>query len=126
MRVYENERAVLRVGAELKGKSQAVRRRYRVTTFHLYLVAFRVLLVRYSPVDDWEDVAIDIGDSNRTDNSTTAVIGPFVNFLALRLRTQSTASFTHLSQNVRIQPWLTLERPFRLLNEGVSLSLRRE
>ena len=121
LRVYENERAVLRVSAELKGKIQAVCRRYRVTPFHFYLAAFRVLLLRYSPFGDGEDVAIGIGDGNRTESEMTDVIGPFVNFLALRFRTQSSASFTHLLQDVRDRAYAALAHskvPFQvLLNE---------
>jgi hypothetical protein len=121
LRVYENERAVLRVSAELKGKILATCRRYRVTPFHFYLAAFRVLLLRYSPVGDGEDVAIGIGDGNRTEDEMMEVIGPFVNFLALRLRTQSSVSFAHLLQSVRNKAFAALAHskvPFQvLLNE---------
>lgn len=121
LRVYENEHAVLRVSAELKGNIQAICRRYRVTPFHFYLSAFRVLLLRYSPIGDGEDVAIGIGDGNRTESEMMDVIGPFVNFLALRLRTQSSASFTHLLQDVRDKAYAALAHsnvPFQvLLNE---------
>lgn len=119
--VYENERAVLGVSAELKGKIQAICRRYRVTPFHFYLAVFRVLLLRYSPVGDGEDVAIGIGDGNRTESEMMDVIGPFVNFLALRIRTQSSANFTHLLQDVRDKAFAALAHskvPFQvLLNE---------
>lgn len=121
LRVYENERAVLRVSAELKGKIQAICRRSRVTPFHFYLAAFRVLLLRYSPVGEGGDVAIGIGDANRTESEMMDVIGPFVNFLALRLRTQSSANFTHLLQDVRDKAYAALAHskvPFQvLLNE---------
>lgn len=121
LRVYENERAVLRVSADFKGKIQAVCRRYRVTPFHFYLAAFRVLLLRYSPVSDGEDMAIGIGDGNRTESEMMDVIGPFVNLLTLRLRTQLSANFTHLLQFVRDKAYAALAHskvPFQvLLNE---------
>ena len=119
--VYENERAVLKVSAELKGSVQEICRRYRVTPFHFYLATFRVLLLRYSPVGDGEDVAIGIGDGNRTESEMVDVIGPFVNFLTLRLRTQSSANFTYLLQDVRDKAYAALAHskvPFQvLLNE---------
>lgn len=119
--VYENERAVVRVSAELKGKIQAICRRYRVTPFHFYLAVFRVLLLRYSPVGDGEDAAIGIGDGNRTESEMMDVIGPFVNFLAVRLRTQPSAIFSHLLHDVRDKAYAALAHskvPFQvLLNE---------
>lgn len=128
--VYENDRAVLRVSAELKENIQSVCRRYRVTPFHFYLAAFRVLLLRYSPVGDGEDVAIGIGDGNRKESEMMDVIGPFVNFLAVRLRTQSSANFSHLLQDVRDKAYAALAHsnvPFQvLLNEYVFLLLSLE
>ena len=118
LRAYENECAVLRVSAELKGKIQAICRRYRVTPFHFYLASFRVLLLRYSPVDDGEDVAIGIGDGNRTESEMMDVLGPFVNFLALRLRARSSATFSYLLQNVRDKAYAALAHskvPFQVL-----------
>lgn len=121
LRVYENERATLRVSAEMKVKIQTICRRYRVTPFHFYLAAFRALLLRYSPAGDGEDLAVGIGDGNRTENEMMDVIGPFVNFLALRLPIQSSANFTHLLQDVRDKALTALSHskiPFQvLLNE---------
>lgn len=121
LRAYENERAVLRVNAKLKGKIQAMCRRHRVTPFHFYLAAFRVLLLRYSPVGDGEDVVIGIGDGNRTASEMMNVLGPFVNFLPLRLRTHSLASFASLLQVVRDTTYAAMAQskvPFQvILNE---------
>ncbi|KAK0506976.1 hypothetical protein JMJ35_010676 [Cladonia borealis] len=95
--VYENERALLR------------------------LAAFRVLLLRYSPAGNGEDVAVGIGDGNRTESEMMDVIGPFVNSLALRLPIQSSARFYQLLQNVRDKAFAALANskvPFQvLLNE---------
>ena len=43
--------------------------------------AFQVLLLRYSPVGDGEDIAIGIGDGNRAESEMVDVIAPFVNSL---------------------------------------------
>ena len=118
LRVYENERASLRVSIALKGKIQSICRRYRVTPFHFYLATFRVLLLRYSPVNDGEDVAIGIGDANRTESEMMDVIGPFVNFLALRLRIRPSANFSQLLQDVRDKSFAALSHsklPFQVL-----------
>ena len=121
LRAYGNERAFLRVSAESKRKVIAICRKYRVTSFHFDLAAFRVLLLRYSPIDDGEDIAIGIGDGNRIESKMMDVIGPFVNFLVLRLPIQSSANFYHLLHNVRDKAFAALANskvPFQvLLNE---------
>ena len=121
LRVYDNNCAAFEVRAELKGKIQAICRRHRVTPFHFYVAAFRALLLRFSPPGDGEDIAIGIGDGNRTESGMMDVIGPFVNLLALRLRTQLSSKFTELLQTVRAKAYAALAHsklPFQvLLNE---------
>ena len=115
---YENERAVVRVSLETKEQIQAVCRRYRATPFHFYLATFRVLLLRYSPSGDGEDVAIGFGDANRTEDEMMDVMGPFVNLLPLRLRTQASTQFTDLLQSTRNKAYASLAHskvPFQVL-----------
>ncbi|KAF4629401.1 hypothetical protein G7Y89_g8750 [Cudoniella acicularis] len=115
---YENERAALSISAETKEQIQAICRRHRATPFHFYLATFRVLLLRYSPVGNGEDIAIGIGDANRTEDEMMDVVGPFVNLLPLRLRTQASAKFTQLLQDTRDRAYAALAHskvPFQVL-----------
>lgn len=116
--VYENIRARFKISMEKKSNLHTVCRRYRITPFHFYLAVFRALLLRYSPIGDGEDVAIGIGDGNRLEDDRVDVIGPFVNFLPLRLQTNSSAKFTDLVQHTRDKVYAALAHskiPFRVL-----------
>ncbi|KAL1882812.1 putative PKS/NRPS-like protein biosynthetic cluster [Diaporthe australafricana] len=117
--VYENVLATFRVRPETKRQIQALCRRYRVTPFHFYLATFRVLLLRFAPTGDGEDVCIGVGDANRTDNSLMDdIIGPLVNLLPLRLRTQGSATFSQLLQQTRDNAYKALAHsklPFQAL-----------
>ncbi|KAK4184061.1 hypothetical protein QBC35DRAFT_541212 [Podospora australis] len=115
---YENERTSIRVAASTKEQIQAICKRFRATPFHFYLATFRVLLLRYAPTGDGEDVAIGIGDANRLEDDMMDVIGPFVNLLPVRLRTDAHTSFTDLLQHTRDKTYSALAHshvPFQVL-----------
>ncbi|KAI2620578.1 hypothetical protein GGR54DRAFT_105320 [Hypoxylon sp. NC1633] len=119
--VYENVQAQFEVGPETKGRIQDLCRRYRTTPFHFYLAVFRVLLLRYAPIGDGEDVTIGIGDANRTGDEMMDVIGPFVNLLPLRLQVNASDKFADLLEYTRGKAYSALAHsrvPFQvLLNE---------
>ncbi|KAF1994667.1 hypothetical protein P154DRAFT_581615 [Amniculicola lignicola CBS 123094] len=125
--VYENIRARFSISLNTKTQLHAVCRRYRITPFHFYLATFRALLLRFSPAGDGEDLVVGIGDANRLEDEMIDVIGPFVNFLPLRLQAEGSTKFTDLLQHTREKVYSAMAHsqvPFRvLLNElGVSRS----
>lgn len=97
---YDVHRVDFRLDPSLAERIRAVARQHRVTTFHFYLAAFRVLLQRIlslgvsdsrqgggketTAVDS--DICIGIADSNRHDEETLGSLGPYINLLALRFR----------------------------------------
>ncbi|KAK4194675.1 hypothetical protein QBC40DRAFT_318825 [Triangularia verruculosa] len=126
---YENERAAIRVPAELKERIQTVCKKCRATPFHFYLAVFRALLLRYAPPGEGKDVAVGIGDANRTEDDMMDVIGPFVNLLPLRLLAESSLSFTDLLQGTRDRAYSALQHsrvPFQLLLNKLNVSRSSE
>ena len=77
-----------------------------------------MLLSRYSPVDDGDNIVTGTGDGNRSESQMVDVVAPLVNSLALRLPIQSSANFYHLLQNVRDKAFSDLANskvPFQVL-----------
>lgn len=97
---YDVHRVDFRLDPSLAERVRAVARQHRVTAFHFYLAAFRVVLQRFLNlgVSDSRqagaretaatdsDICIGIADSNRHDRETLDSLGPYVNLLALRFR----------------------------------------
>ncbi|KAF7865953.1 hypothetical protein EAF04_006117 [Stromatinia cepivora] len=122
---YENVKADITIDSETKAKVQAVCRQYRTTPFHFYLTVFRTLLLRFAPVGDGEDIAIGIGDGNRTEDEMMDVIGPFVNLLPLRLRSHAAATFSYSMQDTRDKVLAALAHsqvPFQVLLNKLEVS----
>ena len=115
---YENLSMSFEQSILLKTKIQAICQRLRVTPFHFYLATFRALLFRFSPINEGEDVAIGIGDANRTEDSMMEIIGPLMNQLTLRLRASSSTSFTQLIQQAREKAYAAIAHsrvPFHIV-----------
>ncbi|CAH0038987.1 unnamed protein product, partial [Clonostachys rhizophaga] len=122
---YANKQAVLRIGTQLKKQVQDTCRKHRITPFHFYLSVFRVLLLRYSPAGDGEDVCIGIGDANRTEDEMLDVLGPFVNFLPVRLCTQGSTKFSDLLQQAREKAYEAISHskvPFQVLLQELNIT----
>lgn len=97
---YEVHRVDFKLDTSLAERVRAVARHHRVTAFHFYLAAFRIVLQRFlslgvsdsrqagaseaAAIDS--DICIGIADSNRHDRETLDSMGPYVNLLALRFR----------------------------------------
>jgi hybrid polyketide synthase/nonribosomal peptide synthetase ACE1 len=117
LKIYENERADIRLGPKMKTRILTLCRRSGVTPFHFYLTVFRALLVRYT---DAEDVSIGIADANRTEENMDS-IGPFVNLIPLRFRAKGAAKFETLlkeTQSTSLAALAHAKIPFQvLLNE---------
>ena len=120
LKSYRNCRVDLRIDLNTKSRLQSICRRCNVTAFHFYLLVFRVLLSRYSDVND---VAIGIGDANMSDHDKFSSIGPYINLLPLRFQTQIHDSFKKLLEEIRLKTYSALANsriPFQvLLNEYV-------
>lgn len=101
---YDVHRVDFRLDPSLAERVRAVARQHRVTAFHLYLAAFRVLLQRFLSLgvsDNRQDggkettavesdICVGIADSNRHDEETLGSLGPYLNLLALRFRDRPT------------------------------------
>lgn len=97
---YDVHRVDFRLDPSIAERIRAVARQHRVTAFHFYLAAFRILLERILSLgvsdgrqgEDKEttaadsDICIGIADSNRHDEETLGGLGPYINLLALRFR----------------------------------------
>ncbi|KAI0552262.1 hypothetical protein F4679DRAFT_581566 [Xylaria curta] len=96
---YDVHRVDFRLDPSLAERVRAVARQHRVTAFHFYLAAFRVVLQRFLSLgvsepsqqdgggkEETGDICIGIADSNRHDEETLGSLGPYVNLLALRFR----------------------------------------
>ncbi|UNI19398.1 putative NRPS-like protein biosynthetic cluster [Purpureocillium takamizusanense] len=99
---YDVHRLDFRLDPSLAERVRAVVRQHRVTAFHFYLAAFRVVLQRFlslgvrdgrqsggketAAADDDSDICIGIAESNRHDEETLGSLGPYLNLLALRFR----------------------------------------
>ncbi|KAJ2992168.1 hypothetical protein NUW58_g2256 [Xylaria curta] len=95
---YENEKVTLRIDVKTKAKVGNICQQHRATPFHFYLAVLRALILRYAHSAD--DIAIGVADANRPVEAVE-VIGPFVNFLPLRLKATSSDAFETLLRNVR-------------------------
>ncbi|KLU82007.1 hypothetical protein, variant [Magnaporthiopsis poae ATCC 64411] len=97
---YDVHRVDIKLDPSLTDRIRAVALRHRVTPFHFYLAAFRIVLQRFLSlgVSDSRqdggskgtaaesDICIGIADSNRHDEETLGSLGPYLNLLALRFR----------------------------------------
>jgi amino acid adenylation domain-containing protein len=83
----------LRLDRELTGRLQRVSRESETTLFVTLLAAYALLLSRYG---NPEDVVIGTALGNRYPVETEALVGFFVNTLALRLRWRRGATFREL------------------------------
>lgn len=87
---YAVHRVDFRIAPGFAARLRQTCRKQKATVFHFYLAALRILLYRYTGADD---ICIGIGDGNRTEGDMLESIGPFVNMLPLRFRSQSSKTF---------------------------------
>lgn len=87
---YENYSSHLNFDSATKSIVQDLCRRYKIRPFHFFLTAFRALLSRFSDV---EEIAIGIGDANRTHEGALEGLGQYFNLLPLRFDNDSGQKF---------------------------------
>src|SRR5205085_3672322 len=104
--------------ATLRDQLIALSRREGATLFMTLLAAFAVLLHRYSAQDD---IVVGSPTAGRNRAELEALIGVFVNTLALRIRLGAKLPFGELLQRVRsvaLGAYAHQERPFEQLLEA--------
>jgi myxalamid-type nonribosomal peptide synthetase MxaA len=79
---YQGDRMALDIADPLFERVQSRSKEHGVTPFVTMLAAFAVVLQRYSMQDD---LVIGVPVANREESGTEALIGPFLNTLAIRL-----------------------------------------
>lgn len=112
---YIIHRVDTRISPALASRIKETCRRFRLTPFTFYLSVFKVLLLRFSNV---EDLCIGIGDGNRVEKDTLGSIGPFVNLLPLRFRRKKSETFQEILQEARSKTYDALSNsavPFEVL-----------
>lgn len=114
---YENELSHLRLDGVTKSRVREICRRCRTRPFHFFLTVFRALLSRFADV---EEVAIGIGDANRTHEGALEGLGPYINLLPLRFSNDVNHSFVTALRETKLKTDLALSHarvPFQVLLE---------
>lgn len=83
---YENYSSHLSFDSATKSIVQDLCRRHKIRPFHFFLTAYRALLSRFSDVDE---IAIGIGDANRTHEGALEGLGQYFNLLPVRFDNDS-------------------------------------
>ena len=87
------------ISAQTTAGLHALNKQTQTTLFMTLLAAFNILLARYAGQND---ICIGTPIANRSRAEIEGLIGFFVNTLVLRTQVDSTASFEHLLQQVRV------------------------
>ncbi|MDQ3846750.1 MAG: condensation domain-containing protein, partial [Bacteroidota bacterium] len=104
---------------DLYKRLQSLSQQQGTTLFMTLLAAFKVLLYRYSSQND---ICVGTPIANRTQEETEALVGFFVNALALRSEVIGESSFIELLQQVKVttlEAFKHQEVPFEKLVEAL-------
>lgn len=118
---YKTNSNLIRLDKGLATRIKAICIKHKVTSFHFYLAAFRVLLFRFL---DTEDLSIGIADANRKDSATLGSIGLYLNLLPLRFRSTPNASFSDTLREARTKSYSALEHsrlPFDIILDELNV-----
>ena len=91
--------ASFRIDRNLTERISQVCRQFKVTSFHLHLAVFHILLYRYASLID--DMCIGIADGNRKDADVQGSLGIFLDLLPIRLRRSPQDTFANTLKDVR-------------------------
>ncbi len=117
---YRGGREALTLPAELAGAIERLSRNENVTPFTILLAAFQTLLHRYTASDD---IAVGCPIANRTPVETEALIGLFVNTLAMRTDFSGDPVFRDLLERVRetaVSAYAHADAPFEKIVEALA------
>ncbi|WGV25101.1 non-ribosomal peptide synthetase [Halotia branconii] len=98
MQSFQGRSEFLEINADLTQKLKRLSQESGTTLFMTMLAVFALLLSRYSRQ---EDIVVGSAIANRNRREIEALIGFFVNTLALRINLQDNPSFTELLQTVK-------------------------
>jgi amino acid adenylation domain-containing protein/non-ribosomal peptide synthase protein (TIGR01720 family) len=115
--IYQGARQSLRLSSQLTQALKTLSQQQNVTLFMTLLAAFKIILYRYTGIDDII-VGTPIASRNRVE--TEKLIGLFINTLALRTDLSGNPSFRGLLQRIRevtLGAYAHQELPFEKLVE---------
>ena len=124
---YRGQRHRVELGEELTRELKELGRREGVTLFMTLLAAFKVLLWRYT---GQEDMVVGTPTAGRNRSEIEALIGFFLNTLALRTELSGQRTFREILQRVKqvcLEAYAHQDLPFdRLVDElGLARNLRQ-
>lgn len=107
---YEHHKAEYRVDPDLAKGIRNVCKQAKISPYHFYLTAFKVLLARLSGT---LDLCIGVADGGRIENDTLTSIGLYLNLLPLRVQYKPGQSFIDAAKAVRSRAYaaMTHSRP---------------
>lgn len=91
MKIFDTHQVQSRLEPAIAARIRATAKTRRSTPFHLYLAAFKALLIAFT---DTTDLTIGVADGARNDGGVMGSIGFFLNLLTLRFRRQAQQSFS--------------------------------
>ncbi|KGO65245.1 Acyl transferase/acyl hydrolase/lysophospholipase [Penicillium italicum] len=94
-----------RLQSDLTARVKSMAKLQRCTAFHFYLAAFKLMIFRFTDVND---LTIGIADANRNDSDVMGSIGFFLNLLTLRFRRQPDQSFANAIAEARSTTYAAL------------------
>ncbi|KAE8373286.1 putative hybrid NRPS/PKS enzyme [Aspergillus bertholletiae] len=88
---YGSYLASHRVPSALSAQISSTCKKLRIQPFHFYLTVYRVMIARFTNVDD---LCIGVADAGRNDSDTQQSLGCYLNLLPVRFATQLTSTFS--------------------------------
>ena len=117
MQTFAGKRVALRIEPLLAGRIRESCRATGATPYMFLLTAFKVLLARYTGI---EDILVGSGTSNRQSQDVAPIVGFFVNTLVLRTDLSGNPTFSDLLSKVKeaaVSAYAHQQMPFDLLVE---------
>lgn len=102
---YEHHKAEYRVDPDLATGIRKVCKEAKISPYHFYLTAFKVLLARLSGN---LDLCIGVADGGRIENDTLTSIGLYLNLLPLRVQYKPSQSFIDAAKAVRSRAYAAM------------------
>lgn len=102
---YEHHKAEYRVDHNLAMEIRNVCKQAKISPYHFYLTAFKVLLARLSGT---VDLCIGVADGGRIENDTLTSIGLYLNLLPLRVQYKPNQSFVDAAKAVRSRAYAAM------------------
>ncbi|KAJ5692060.1 hybrid PKS-NRPS biosynthetic cluster [Penicillium macrosclerotiorum] len=115
MHRFDIHQVETRLDPELTSRVKAAARAQKATAFHFHLAAFKLMLFRFTTV---QDLTIGIADANRNDSDVMESIGFFLNLLPLRFHRKSGQRFADAITEARNTTYAALSNsrlPFDVL-----------